>query len=291
VRELLSRARTRVVHTHGYRSDVVHAGVARSAGLALVSTAHGFASTGTRGRIYEWLQVRSWSRFDAVVAVSQPLMATLERAGVPADRLRFIQNGVIAGVAPLMSPEAARARLDLPRGAPVVGWVGRFSEEKDPRLMLRAFARCADKTSVLCMVGDGPMAAECRALAEELEVSDRVSFPGVLPDAAPCFTAFDVLALSSRTEGTPMVVLEAAQAGVPVVGTAVGGVPALLDGRAGWLVPAGDEAALAAALDVVIADRDDATRRAAKLGARLGESTKGEGWVERYLTLYERVQR
>ncbi len=286
VRALLSRHAVDVVHTHGYRSDVVHAGTAKGAGLPLVSTAHGFATTRGIGLLYEWLQRRAWRTFDAVVVVSKPLLEVLARAGVPRDRLVFIRNGLDGNTAP-RSRDDARARLGLPQAGAVVGWVGRFSEEKDPGAAIEALALSRDRDLRLCMIGAGPLLDACRALTHERGVADRVTFAGAVADAGQLLRAFDALMLTSRTEGTPMVILEAAAAGVPVVATSVGGVPDLLEEDGGWLAPAGRADGIAAAVADLMADAAEARRRADRLQARLMAGP--EDWVERYLDLYARV--
>ena len=291
VRTMLSQYGASVLHTHGYRADVLHASVARSLGIALVSTAHGFASLDTRGRFYEWLQRRVWRGFDAVVAVSQPLLDTLARAGVGNDRLMHIRTG-LSSASPTPLPRAeARRRLNLPADRQVLGWVGRMSDEKSPSLAIEALARTPADGPVLCMVGGGPQLQPCRRLATELGVGDRVVFAGPVPDAAPLLGAFDGLVLSSKTEGTPMVVLEASAASIPVIATAVGGVPELLRDDGGWLVPPGDATALAAAIMDALVRPLEAERRAQRLRRNLAGNEGGPDWIDQYLALYARLSR
>src|SRR2546430_12994194 len=87
VAALCRRIRPDVIHTHGYRPDVVDASVARKLGIPAVTTVHGFTGGGWKNRCYEWLQRRAFRRCDAVVAVSRPLGGRLGRAGVPPGRL------------------------------------------------------------------------------------------------------------------------------------------------------------------------------------------------------------
>jgi glycosyltransferase involved in cell wall biosynthesis len=290
IRALMVQHRIDVVHTHGYRSDVLHYGVARRLGIPVVSTAHGFASKTPGYSRHERVQVWAWRRFDAVVAVSEPLKAQLASFGVPEARLHFIRNGVAGGSVPLPGAEA-RKRLSLPAEGAVLGWVGRLSDEKDPLLAIEAFAQLGGAAATLCMIGDGPLREACAARAQELGVAARVVLSGPQPDAAPLISAFDVLVLSSRTEGTPMVVLEAATAGVPVVATAVGGVPDLLGSAGGWLTPPGDAAALSGALAAALAEPEERSRRGAALRAAVDARAAGDDWIERYLELYARLQR
>ena len=84
-----------VLHTHGYRPDVLARGPAKRQGIATVTTVHGFTGNGWKNRLYEALQVRAFKKFDAVVSVSQPLRELLVRAGVPRDRAWMIRNAPV----------------------------------------------------------------------------------------------------------------------------------------------------------------------------------------------------
>ncbi len=289
VRALLARVNPDIVHTHGYRSDVLHAGVAHGRGIPVVSTAHGFSGKIGGLAFNERMQVWSWRRFDRVVAVSDALQAHLVSLGVPATRLTVIRNGLIAPPPPLDRDEARRA-LGIPASPFVVGWVGRLSAEKDPLLAVEAFSALNEDSAVLCVVGDGPERAVCEARAEALGIGGRVHFVGAKPDAAQLLSAFDALLLSSRTEGTPMIILEAALATVPIVATAVGGVPAVVGGD-GLLCPPGDAQALGRALQSVLKDRAGARERAAVLSARLRAEEEQDDWVGQYLALYHSLVR
>lgn len=287
--QTLRAHRVDVVHTHGYRPDVIAGALARRAGYPTVSTVHGFTRHGLRNRAYEWLQVRGLTRYSAVVGVSRALVDELRERGVPVNRLSLIPNGIVSSTATLLDRAEARRRLALPQDACVIGWVGRFSYEKGPDVMVRAFAMMQDHAARLCLVGDGPLLDETRALVASLGVSERVHFVGAVPDASIVYHAFDAFALSSRTEGTPMVLLEAAMASVPIVATAVGGVPDVLQGADESLVPSGNIARLAGALDSVLANPSSAASTAARLHERTSSPDDGAGWVDRYRTLYRAV--
>jgi len=289
VSRLLIDLRADVLHTHGYRSDVIAGPAGRRVGVPVVSTLHGFTRQGWKGRAYEWLQLRVLRRADALVAVSDALSRELVGRGAPEDRVVVIRNGIVGGEETLASRADARARLGVDGAGKVVGWVGRFSVEKDPLLAVRAMADAAMAPEVtLCMVGDGPLRKSCMEEAERLGVGDRVVFPGPVPDAADLFRAFDLLMLSSSTEGTPMAILEAAVAGVPVVATSVGGVPALLGAESRALVPYGDPHALAEAMTFVLGSSEVAERMTTDVRERvMGDDPRG--WVTQYADLYRRL--
>lgn len=283
VTALCERLRPDVVHTHGYRSDVVDAGAARALGIATVTTVHGFTGGGLN-RVYEWLQVRAFRKFSAVVAVSAPLVARLRAAGVPAARVHLLPNAYAARAAPLPRAEA-RGALGLPAGAWVVGWVGRMSPEKGADVLLDAVARMAGGP-IVSLIGDGPQRAALERRARSLGIAERVRFHGMVPEAGRLYTAFDAFALSSRTEGTPISLLEAMAAGTPVVATSVGGVPDVVTPAEARLVPSDSPLALAAALDDVRGDPAAAASRALAALGRLRDRFDARGWLARYESLY-----
>jgi glycosyltransferase involved in cell wall biosynthesis len=285
IRELCRSLAPDVVHTHGYRPDVVDAGAARRLGLPVVTTVHGFTGGDRKNRLYERIQVRMFPRFDAVVAVSRALADQLAARGTPRERLHVVPNAW-AGQTPLASRAEARRALGVGAEGRLIGWVGRFTREKGPDVLVRAAALLADRSAGIVMVGDGPELDSARASAARLGVAGRIAWPGLVPEAGRLLPAFDLFVLSSRTEGTPIVLLEAMAAQVPVVATAVGGVPDVVGAAEALLVPPDDPAALAAAIGAVLADPAGARAKAAAAGRRLASEFAVEPWLERYEGVY-----
>jgi glycosyltransferase involved in cell wall biosynthesis len=120
-------------------------------------------------------------------------------------------------------------------------------------LLLRAAAELVTKdiSLIICAVGDGPRRAHLERLAADLRITDRMMWAGEVNDGARVATAFDVAVLCSEWEGLPLAALEVMSAGVPLIATAVGGLPELLADGAGVLVPPGDAHALADAIDTL----------------------------------------
>jgi glycosyltransferase involved in cell wall biosynthesis len=121
---------------------------------------------------------------------------------------------------------------------------------------------------------------------KELQLDDRVSFHGEVTRASRVFPAFDLFVLSSRTEGTPITLLEAMHAGVPIVATAVGGVPDVVSAEEAVLIPAEDPAALASAIREVYANPADAAARADRARSRLEKDFSPAPWIEAYDRIY-----
>jgi len=284
VRRSLERA-AGVVHTHGFHGNLIGWRAAQSLRRPVMATVHGYTGGGLKGRGYDWLDRRILRRFDAVVAVSSPLQQLLTAAGVPAARVTVIRNAR-PGEGKALSRAAARQALGLPAEGLIVAWVGRLSEEKAPDQFVEAVAQLPDAWSA-SILGSGPMAEALQRSTVERKL--RITWHGAVPAAGTLLRAFDVVALTSRTEGTPMIVLEAMAAGVPVVSTRVGGVPDLLGDEEGYLVPPGRPADIAAAIDRVRLDPAAAATTAARASSKLEQQFDYGRWLDQYERLYHRL--
>jgi len=221
------------------------------------------------------------------VAVSQLQADQLRASGVPAQRLRIIPNALAAHAAPLERADARRA-LGLPADGLLAGWVGRISREKGIDVFIDALASLQDRPIHAAILGDGPERTTESARAEAIAPS-RGIWLGSVPDAAKYFAAFDLFVLSSRTEGLPMVMLEAMAAGIPIVATNVGGIPDLLSPREAMLVPPENPAALAAAIRAALDDPGAAAERARAAQLRQRAEFDVGPWSARYEALYREL--
>jgi glycosyltransferase involved in cell wall biosynthesis len=288
VRRLCQALRPSVVHTHGYRSDVVDAGVARALGVPVITTVHGFTGGGVRSRVYERMQEHAFRRFDAVVAVSRSVAARLGARRIPERVVRIIPNA-FDDRAVRLDRACARQHLGVRDEQFVIGWVGRMSREKGADVLVEALPHLSDQRVHLCMLGDGPDRPLLEERARALGVADRIAWQGVVPEAARLFAGFDAFVLSSRTEGTPIVLFEAMAACAPIVATTVGGVPDVVGGDEAILVPASDPRALAHGIDAVRTDAAAAARRARAARIRLEERFGVQPWLARYEQVYREL--
>ena len=282
--DLMRREGIQVVHTHGYRSDVVGGSAARRLGIPQVTTAHGFIGGTRRGRFYEWLQLRTARRAAAAVAVSRPIVGRYRAVGVPEDRIHLIPNAW-AGADPL-GREAARAELGLRPGVPLVGWVGRLSREKGPDVLVEALGLIRDESWEAVVIGEGPERTGLEARAGDLGLQARIRWLGMVPGAGRLMAAFDAFVLSSRTEGTPVALLEAMAAGVATVASAVGGVPDVVSEREAWLVAPESPQRLAVALRALLGDGREAAARSAAARERLLQERAPGPWISLHESLY-----
>lgn len=287
-RQRAEQWRADVVHTHGYLVDVL-AGHAVRGRSARVSTAHGFTGGDWKNDLYEWLQVRGYRKFDRVIAVSRTVQERLRRSGVPHATIELLPNAW-GNTGTAVSRAEARTRLGIAEGTPVLGWVGRLSREKGADIFLETLARLTHLPLRASIVGDGPERAALTAQAERLGIADRITWHGLVPAAGTLMSAFDLFVLSSRTEGTPISLLEAMAARVPVVVTAVGGVPDVVSATEGWIT-APEPPALASALEHALGNREELSRRAVAAEARLARQFALEPWIDRHVQLYAELTR
>ena len=248
----------------GHRPDLVHAHWIVPAGMVgalvrrlwripLVLTVHGADMYGVRARAYRWLRPRLVASADVVTPVSTDLARSL---GMPeagwADRV--VPMGVdAAAIRAAVGPRDGDPRRFL--------FVGRLAEKKGIDVLLRAVAKVED--AQLVVAGGGPEGPDLRRLARELGIADRVDFRGQVSKeelwvefrTAGAVVIPSRVARSGDREGTPVVLAEAAAAGIPVIASAIGGLAERIRPDVdGILVPPEDEDALATVLDKAIAN-------------------------------------
>jgi glycosyltransferase involved in cell wall biosynthesis len=281
-----------LVTVHSSKAGWLGRVAAKLAGIPVVLTAHGwnFAEglpPATR-RLSAMLE-RLFARLaDHIITVSEHdrRLALACRIAAP-ERITLIHNGVhdIAASAPVIRLE------DTTSGAPVrIVMIGRFSTQKDHAGLLHALASLGDLHWRLSLIGGGPDQAAAVALTRELKLADRVQFLGERDDARAFLESADIFALASHWEGLPYSVLEAMSAGLPVIASAVGGVPeAVIDGESGILVPRDDVAAFRSALASLISDPECRHRLGTAARQRYESAFRFERMLNDTLAVYERV--
>jgi glycosyltransferase involved in cell wall biosynthesis len=253
----LRRLRPDVVHSHMRGANIL-ARLARPLARppVLICTAHNFdENVSTRGiGARAELAYRLTDRLcDLTTNVSEAAVARyVATRAAPAHRIRFVPNGI--EVEHFRRDETVRARmrreLGLDKRTTVLA-IGRFQPQKNHNLLVRGFARALahDSNAVLLLAGAGPLEFEIRQLVGLLGIDRSVRFLGVRNDVPALLAAADCYAMSSHYEGLPIVLLEAAAAGLPILATAVGGSPEIVEHRVnGLLVPSGDLEAFVAGL-------------------------------------------
>lgn len=282
LRDFLRRHRPDIIHTHGGRASFYGRLAALLSGHScVVTTVHSHARIDHEERwkvavfsVADALTRRATRRF---IAVSSPIAEELRQRGVPSGLITVIHNGIGECSTPLSTRRPAE-----PAGA-VICSIGRFTHIKGFDILLRSAAVLNGRglTFRLMLIGDGPDMSSLRRMTDQLGIAEFVDFMGYVHNACGMLAAADLLVLSSRSEGQPIVLLEAMAARVPVVSTAVGGVPEIIThGVNGLLVPSEDVTALAEAIQRVLEDRT--------LAGQLRES--GREWYEKHGTAERMVR-
>ncbi|PWR16921.1 glycosyl transferase [Micromonospora sicca] len=276
-----------VVHAHFWMSGLAALAAGRRTGVPVVQTYHalgtvkrrhqGAQDTSPPGRVRHERELgRS---VDRVVAQCQDEVGELVRMGVPRSRMTIVPSGVNLGTFAPLGPAAERDG-DRPR----ILTVGRLVERKGFQDVIRATALVPGAECVVVggppagLLETDPYARRLRALADSLGVADRVKLIGAVPreEMGRWYRSADVLVAAPWYEPFGLTPLEAMACGVPVIGTAVGGlIDTVVDGRTGDLVPARDPQALGAAVQRLLGDR---IRRFAYATAALERARRCYSW-------------
>jgi glycosyltransferase involved in cell wall biosynthesis len=296
--------RVDAVHLHGVSSKNIAVTVVarlfrRPIVLSLHTARHDEPATVAAQGALAWWAYRAPA---AYLAVSPGLEAQYRAAGLPADKVRQVPNGVdLNRFSPAAGEQrvALRRRLDLPVDQPIVLFVGLLAPDKQPRVLLDAWLalqRDAPASTVV-FVGassskffevDGRLAAHLRAEADRSGFGDRVRFVEPTARVEDYFRAADVFVLSSAREGLPVALIEAMACGLPVIASRLPGATDVIiePDVNGILVPPGDVAALTAALRRVLATPSLAAALAANARARAlrdyGSARTADAWLDVY---------
>jgi glycosyltransferase involved in cell wall biosynthesis len=265
VRELtggLARLRADVLCCHGYKADLLGRLAARRARIPVVAIARGWTGENLKVRLYEAADRLALRWMDRVVCVSAGQADRVRRAGVPAGRVVVIRNAIRPARFATPQPEYRQTLHDYFAGPRrrIVGAAGRLSPEKGFAVLVEAATQVArtDPEVGFILFGEGALRQDLVRQVAAAGLSDKFVLAGFRDDLDRFLPFLDLLVQSSFTEGLPNVLLEAFAAGVPVVATAVGGTPELVDdGVSGFLVPAGDPAALASRIHQVLASEQE----------------------------------
>lgn len=286
--ELIEQGGYDVVHAHGLRAALDAGRAARGRARCLVTfhnLIHPEVSGTLRARLYrpaERAVVRLAAR---TLAVSEQIAGHL-RALEPAAAARI--ETLYLGIGPAPQPLRGRAEVRAELGDPplLVVSAARLVPQKAVHVLLEALALLGDDVHA-AIAGEGRLRGALERRAAELGLGARVHWLGFRPDVADLIAAADAFCLSSVWEGVPLAAQEAILLGTPVVATAVGGMPELVDdGISGRLVPPGQPGALAAALRAVLYDRAEAAALARAAHARLEKRFSTAAMVARLKELY-----
>lgn len=242
IRRLLQDLRPDLVSTHSTTAGLLGRLAARSLGIPVLFTAHGWGFTDGR----PWTQrLVFWMVEWAAAPLAARIITVCESDLHAARRTRLTRQARLVAIPNAMPDVSASLRARPQRSPPRVVMVARLSWWKDQKTLLHALAGLADLDWDLELVGDGPLRAELEAIAASLGITARVHFSGYRADVASRLAEAQLFVLATKWEGFPRSILEAMRAGLPVIASDVGGVrESVRDGETGFLVPGEDVSAL-----------------------------------------------
>lgn len=285
----MKRGRFDVIHSHsGVTAKAARA--ARMAGIAgTVNTLHGFAHGW--GAVDHVLHGLGCYQTDVVVGCSEDTADYLRRLLPGAsNRVHLVRNGLdVVSFMESSGGPSLREELQLPAGAHLLGSVGRLDPIKNQQLMIEAIG-LLDESWHLVIVGDGPSRADLEARIASAGLSSRVHLVGARTVNIDTYRGLDTFVMSSTSEAMPMAILEAFTARIPVVSSAVGGIPSLLhNGRTGLMFPSGDAAGLAEAVRSVMRDRAATEQRVRDAHEQLMSTHTLAAMTSEYERLYAKA--
>jgi glycosyltransferase involved in cell wall biosynthesis len=268
--QVFKKVRPHVVHTHLSVLRYALPGLLRRRVPVVVHTLHNLAQheTDRVGRLLQWFAFR---RAVLPVAISREVAASVKRVyGI--DCKALVPNCIPVTQYSRTKSDRIRWRekQGLGQDAILFTSVARLDPQKNPFLLVKSFAALNDPRSHLVMIGDGSLRPKVLDYIRACDLEHRIHLLGKRGDIPECLAASDVFVLSSDWEGNPLAVMEAMAAGLPVLATAVGGVPELVEsGVHGILVPSRNGAALTDAMRILAdnPDRRSAMARAARARA------------------------
>jgi len=235
--ELVRQQRVDLIHSHLLNAHTLAGVAGRMTNTPAISTIHARTL---------WTQEISVARLTGthLIVVCQEAYAQALAAGIPADTVSIVPNGVdTRRFTPEQSGAAFRESVGVPSDATLVGFVGRLAWEKGPDKFVQVADRVRRQRPDVrfVLVGEGPMEAELREMVDQLGLRDRVHFAGMREETDAVYPAFDLLLQTSRSEAMPMVLLEGMACARPIVAIGVGGVAEMIEGgTSGILVSPGN---------------------------------------------------
>jgi len=246
-----------LMHAHGYKGNILFGFIPkRLRKIPLITTLHGWTSAvgSLKMKFYEWLDARSLTHVDAVVVVSKAMLADLKLNYRNGMNVSVINNGIPPLDFNSFQQPAHDPVLSFCNKGFTVGSIGRLSQEKGYHFLIEAICNLVEGglNIRLVILGEGSERRSLQTLVNKRALNHCIILPGYKDKARYYIPHFDVFVLPSLTEGSPITILEAMQAGTPIIASEVGNIPEILDyGNAGITVKPSDSQPLADAIALI----------------------------------------
>jgi glycosyltransferase involved in cell wall biosynthesis len=284
--QLIKERNIDIIHTHGYKSDILGVIAAKKAGIQSIVTPHGFENADDlKLRTFIWLGCKSMKFADKVVPLSPQLCDDSRRHGVKEQRLVYVQNGVDLS-------EVEEQRL-LPKAINSnekrIGFVGQMISRKNIFDILDIFNDLSNKHQnlKLILLGDGEQRAELELYANKLTHNNKIEFLGFREDRLELLQSFDLFVMTSTLEGIPRCLMEATAMGVPVAAYNIAGIDQLITHeQSGLLAKLGDKETLSKYWEKLLFDIDYATELTNNARDYVNEHYSAQRMANEYTDLF-----
>lgn len=288
-----------IIHCHGARANFIGMFLKRKIHVPLITTMHSDYKLDFRDDFYKRLVFTSLNkialkRFNYYIAISDTFKKMLVERGFNSESIFTVYNGIDMNmkIDYLDREDFLREKGIKYKGETVVGIIARLDRVKDHETFLRAAKRLIeDKNKVIFLIaGEGNDEKRLIALSKDMGIEDYVHFIGFVDNPFSFFNAIDINTLTSLSESFPYAVLEGALMKKPIISTDVGGLKKLIiDDETGYLIDVGDFKSLADKAEILINDKE----KASKMGENLYNKTKNEfssdSMAERHVKIYKEI--
>ena len=277
-----------IIHTHGYKSDILGLLAAKKAGIKIVITPHGFSNgIDYKLRLFIWLGCQSFRFADIVAPLSKALCDDVRGFGVKEDRLIYIQNGV-----DLSEVEEQKIKVSALKSIgnnKRIGFVGQMISRKNIKDILDIFESLAGKypNITLSLLGDGESRAELEEYTKSLSHKDRIEFLGFRDDRLELLQSFDLFVMTSSLEGIPRCLMEATAMGIPVAAYDIAGIDQLIEHeKTGLLAPYGEKELLSSYWETLLFHQEKAEQLSNAACEYVNANYSGKRMASEYTTLF-----
>ena len=287
--ELIKQRGIDVIHTHGYKSDILGVLAARKAGIPCVVTPHGFENAADfKLRLFIWLGCQSMRFADKVVPLSRQLMVDVQKFNIKQDKLAYIQNGV-----DLSEVEEVRlTKVPKPSNVKTIGFVGQMISRKNMKAILDCFDSLYKKRQdiELVLLGDGEDRPELERYTSTLNSKEAIKYLGFRNDRLQLLRDFDLFVMTSTLEGIPRCLMEACAMEIPVSAYDIAGIDQLIThNKSGLLAPLHDSQQLQQDWEKLLDDVDYAKALAANAKTFVEENFSAKRMADEYLHLFKQL--
>jgi glycosyltransferase involved in cell wall biosynthesis len=274
--ELLKKEKIDILHTHGYKSDLIGLFSARKMGIKIISTPHGWSvNAGVKLKIYEGIDKIALGFFDCVAPLSEQIKQSL--LAVNKRKIKLIHNFV--DLESLPTPKNGDFNL--------ITYTGQLVERKRVQDLIKAMQFVDNKNAKLQIIGDGPRRKELEKLAKNLNLENKITFLGFRKNRLELLNKSAIFVLPSDSEGISRALMEAMTMGKLVIGTDIPGISDLIiNKKTGLLVPIRSPEKIADAINWILDHEKESKNIAKNASVKIKKEFSAEKAAKEYEKLY-----